>query len=131
MERDPNISKLIRESGLSHAPDHFSERVMREIGAEPEKKSHKPLIGFTGRLVIVLFVAAIVVVSIVFTEPRGLLQENNNALSGWEWKLPKLNLDFSKLSEIQLGPWWVSAVVAVFLLILSDAGLTRHRRMQL
>ena len=45
MERDPKISKLINESGLMHAPDHFSKRVMEMIGVTQEKYTYKPIIG--------------------------------------------------------------------------------------
>ena len=65
MERDPKISKLIRELGLVQAPESFSKKVMKKIGVELEKKTYKPLIGRFGRILIFLFIAGIVVVSLV------------------------------------------------------------------
>ena len=39
MERDPNISKLIREGGIESSPKGFTSRVMDQIASLPEKKS--------------------------------------------------------------------------------------------
>ena len=56
MERDPQITKLIREGGVVPAPEGFTGRVMNLIATEPEKKAYKPLIGWGGRILIILFV---------------------------------------------------------------------------
>lgn len=127
MERDSKISKLIRESGLIHAPDSFSKKVMESIGFETEKKSYKPLIGRFGKILIFLFIAGIVVVSLIYSEPGGRLLDNIGSLSNIEWQLPQIDFNFNFLSEINISAWLASTVVAIFLLVLSDAGLNRRR----
>ena len=129
MERDPKISKLIRELGLVHAPESFSKRVMEKIGVEPEKKTYKPLIGRFGKILIILFIAGIVVVSLVYSEPGIRLLENVGGLSGIEWKVPQINFNLDFLSEINISAWMVSTIVAIFILVLSDAGLNRGRKL--
>ena len=45
MEREGQISRLIRESGVITAPDRFTDHVMDKIGTETEKKPYKAIIG--------------------------------------------------------------------------------------
>ncbi len=115
MERDPNISKLIRESGVLSAPDGFTGKVMDLIGDKVEKQAYKPLIGKWGALIIFLFLAAIVTVSIIFAGPG----ESNHVLA----KQININLDFLStisLSAGKLPTWIVSSLAAVFILVLID-----------
>jgi hypothetical protein len=128
MERDSNISKLIKESGLVKAPDSFSEMVMKKIGVEPGKVVYKPLIGRFGRILIFLFIAGIVAVSIGYSESGGRLLDNVGILSGINWQLPQISFSFDFLSEINISAWLASTLVAIFLLVLSDAGLNRRRK---
>ena len=129
MERDPNISKLIRESGLVHAPDSFSKKVMKRIIVEPEKKTYKPLIGRFGKILIILFIAGIVVISLIYSEPGGRILENFKGLSNFEFQLPQLKFNLDFLSEINISAWLASTFAAVFILVLTDAGLSRRKRL--
>ena len=126
MERDPRITKLFRESGLEPAPGNFTVQVMDKIGIEIEKSVYKPLIGKAGRFLIILFIIGIVVVSVIYSEPGGMLLKNVSGLSNLEWQLPQFNLNFDFLSEINLSTRLVSTLVAVFLLVLADAGFKRR-----
>lgn len=112
---------------MIHAPDSFSKKVMESIGFETEKKSYKPLIGRFGKILIFLFIAGIVVVSLIYSEPGGRLLDNIGSLSNIEWQLPQIDFNFNFLSEINISAWLASTVVAIFLLVLSDAGLNRRR----
>jgi len=127
MERDPQLSKLIREDGIIPAPEGFTGRVMNMIATEPEKKIYKPLIGKGGRIVIILFVIALIVISVIYSEPGGRLLENSGFLSSLDWQMPKLNLNLDFLSEINLSTGLLSALVAIFILVLSDAGFSKRR----
>ena len=129
MKRDPHIAKLIKEAGVQTAPEGFTASVMDKIEAVPAKKSFKPLIGRGGRIFIILFLVAVVVLAVLFTEPgEGVL--------GTTIKFPRLepnfpqfqfNLDFLKQTNFSSGI--AAALLALFVLILSDAGLTRRRRL--
>ncbi len=125
MERDPKISKLMRESGLIAPPADFSEKVMKKIGIVPKKVAYKPLIGRTGRILVLLFIIGIVMVSLLYSEPGGRIIERLGELPGPAWKLPNINYEF--LSGIKPAGWLVSTIVAIFLLVLSDAGLNKRR----
>jgi hypothetical protein len=127
MKRDPHISKLIRESGVINAPDSFTASVMDKIEAVPAKKSYKPLIGRGGRILIILFLAAVVVLAALFTDPGGELFGTSIRIPSLElnWPQVQFNLDF--LKELNISTGLVSALVAMFVLILSDAGMNRRR----
>jgi len=127
MERDRNISKLMRESGISRAPENLTSRVMDLISDEREKKAYKPIIGKWGRLGIILFVVGIVVTSLIYAEPGQVLFESGGRFSSLELQLPQLSFNLEFLSQINLSTGLISALVALFILVLSDAGLRRRR----
>ena len=127
MERDPNISKLVRESGISKAPENLTSRVMELISEEPEKQVYKPIIGKTGRWVILFFVVGIVVASVLSAEPGQSLFDSGGVLSGLEFQIPQISFNLDILSRINPSTGLVSALVALFILLLSDAGLRRRR----
>jgi len=125
MERDPNISKLIRESGALSAPDGFTDKVMALIADKVEKHAYKPLIGKWGALIIFLFLAAIVTVSIIFAGPGESNHVLANLFAEREWQLPQFNISLDLLSIInvsagKLSTWIVSSLAAVFILVLID-----------
>lgn len=125
MEKDRHISKLIRESGMASAPEDFTRKVMDRIGAEPVRKPYQPLIGRTGGILILILIAGIAVTALAISAEgapgAGLLETWKP--SGLQWPEMKLNLSF--LENLNVSPWLLSTVVAVFLLILSDVGLHR------
>ena len=127
MERDPNISKLVRESGISKAPENLTSRVMNLISEEPEKQAYKPIIGRGGKWIIVLFIIGIVVASLVSAEPGQQIFSSEGVLSGIEWELPKLTFNLDFLSKINPSTGLVAGLVALFILVLSDAGIRRRR----
>ena len=129
MKRDPHISKLIRESGLAQAPDSFTAAVMDKIEAIPLGKSYKPLIGKGGRIMIILFIIAVVVLSFIYSDPGGELFGSTVRLPRPEWQLPQFNLNLEFLKQVNISTGIVSALVAMFILVLSDAGLNRRRRL--
>ena len=129
MKRDRHISKLIRESGLAQAPDSFTAAVMDKIEAIPLSKSYKPLIGRGGRIMIIFFIIAVVVLSIIYSDPGGELFGTAVRLPRPEWQLPQINFNLEFLKQVKVSTGVVSALVAVFVLVLSDAGLNRRRRL--
>ncbi|MCK4880342.1 MAG: hypothetical protein KAS82_06775 [Bacteroidales bacterium] len=130
MERDSHISKLIRESGVISAPGSFTTEVMDKIEAVPVRKPYKPLIGRGGRILFILFVVGVVVVSIFYAEPTGSLFDSSGKIAVMDWQWPRLSFHLDFLSRINLSNALVSAVVAIFILVLSDAGLNRRRFIQ-
>jgi hypothetical protein len=127
MEKDRHISKLIRESGIAKAPEDFTQKVMDRIGTESVHKPYKPLIGRTGGIITLLIIAGIAVTSLLLSSPG---ESAKGILDTWkpvDWQWPSLNLDFSFLEHLNLSPWLIGTLVAVFLLILSDAGLNRKK----
>jgi hypothetical protein len=129
MERDPNISKLVKESGISRAPENLTARVMDLIKQEGEKKTYKPLIGKWGRMGIILFIAGVVAASIIWTEPGQGLFQSSQRLSSVEFQLPSFQVNLDFLSQLNLSTGLVSVLVALFILVLSDAGIRRRRRL--
>ena len=130
MKRDPHISKLVRESGLLSAPGNFTAQVMDKIAAIPIKKSYKPLIGRGGRIIIILFIIAVIVIAVLYTDPAGELFGRSVNLPQMERQRPQINLNLDFLKQLNISTGIVSALVALFVLILSDAGLNRRRLIQ-
>ena len=127
MKRDPQISKLMRESGLESAPDDFTSRVMDKLQAVPSRKLYKPLIGRGGRILIILIIAALVVVAMLFTDPAGKLFGNNISIPRMEFRWTQLHFNLDFLKQIHISTGVAAALVAMFLLILSDVGLSRRK----
>ena len=127
MERDPHISKLIKESGVQAAPGNFTASVMDKIEAEPLKQSYKPLIGRGGRITIILVVIAIIVLAIIFSDPSAETFGTKIQLPKLEGAWPQLNLNLDFFKQINISTGIISALLAMLVLILSDAGLSRRR----
>ncbi len=127
MERDPNISKLVRESGILKAPENLTRRVMDLISEEPEKQAYKPIIGKTGRWIILLFVVGVVVASLLAAEPGQRIFNSEGVLSGLEFQMPQITFNLDFLSQISPSTGLVAGLVALFILVLSDAGIRRRR----
>jgi len=130
MKRDPHISKLIRESGLTSAPGNFTAQVMDKIAAVPVKKAYKPLIGRGGRIIVILFLIAIVVSAVLYTDPGGEFFGRSVNLPQLERQVPRLNLNLEFFKQLNISTGLVSALVAIFILVLSDAGLNRRKLIQ-
>jgi hypothetical protein len=123
MEKDPVISKLIREGGIEAAPGGFTAGVMAQVAAEPEKKAYKPIIGRGGRIFIILFIVSLMVISFVLSDGSAAAAEPAQRMLP-EWEMPKLDLSF--LRGIELNTGIVAGIVALFILVLSDAGFNRR-----
>jgi len=130
MKRDPHISKLIRESGVIPTPENFTASVMDKIEAVPAKKAYKPLIGRGGRIIFILLVIAVIALAVLYTDPSGELFGSRVTLPTVERQMPQLNFNLEFLQQINISTGIVSALVALFVLVLSDAGLNRRRLIQ-
>jgi len=127
MERDPKISKLIMEGGLEQAPKDFTSQVMDLIASAPEKKAYKPLIGKGGQIVIILLGITLVILAVVFAEPGARLLQVGDTFPSLEWNLPEFNLNLQFFSKINFSGGIAAALLALFVLVLSDAGLNKRR----
>lgn len=103
---------------------------MDKIEAIPIKKLYKPLIGRAGRIVIVLFIVAIILLAAFYTDPGGELFGGAVKIPALEPKLPRLEFNYDFLQQINISTGIVAAVVAMFVLVLSDAGISRRRLSQ-
>jgi hypothetical protein len=130
MKRDPNISKLMKESGILPAPGNFTDRVMEKIEALPVKEINKPLIGRGGLIVFALFFVGVVVLSIIYTEPGKPLFNFSGKATELNWQLPRFHVNMDFIHQMNLSGVLVSAVVAIFILVLTDALLNRRRLSQ-
>lgn len=130
MKRDPHISKLIKESGVISAPGSLTSAVMDNIEAIPVKKPYKPLIGRGGRILIIFFIIAIVVIAVLYANPSSTLVGQTFKIPQVELKWPQIHLNLDFLQQINFSRGVAAALVALFILILSDAGLRRRKLMQ-
>lgn len=117
----------MKESGIETPSGDFTDRVMQRIGTQPVHHLYRPLIGKTGKVLILLFIAVITVLSLLFSGQGGVWIEKilKPEFSEWSWQQFSIDLDF--LSSLSLSPWLVSTVIALFLLILTDAGVRRKK----
>jgi len=114
---------------MMQAPDSFTEEVMNKIESIPVRKPYKPLIGRGGRIFIILFLAAVVLLSIIYTDPNGELFGSAIRLPAVDWQLPQFKLNLEFLKQVNISTGVVSALLALFILVLSDAGLNRRRKL--
>jgi hypothetical protein len=127
MERDPHISKMIREGGIERAPMGFTQRVMDQIASLPEKKSYKPLIGKGGQIFITLLGITFVLLAVIFADPGSKLVQPEGLLQNIEWKIPEFHLNMQFFSRFSITGGVAAALVALFILVLSDAGFRNKR----
>ncbi|MBN1131560.1 MAG: hypothetical protein JXR52_08225 [Bacteroidales bacterium] len=120
MEKDKNIEKLIRESGLSHTGDGFTKRVMDRVYAQPVPRVYKPLIGNTGKIFILTFLLVLVVVSVIFSEP-------SEFFSLQQIKLPDWDMHPEKLYGTVLSTGLLAILFAVFILVIADAVVRKRK----
>ena len=120
MEKDPNIRKIIREAGLVSAPEQFTDQVIGMVHTEPQNTEYKPIIGRVGRILIILFILGLVAITIIYARPGGRLLE-------LQWQLPEINFRLNFLSELNIPTGLLAALGAFFILVFSDANLTRKR----
>ena len=78
---------------------------------------------------IILFLIAVVVISVIYTDPGGELFGSTIQLPTADRQLPQLNLNLEFLKQVNISTGVVAALVAMFILVLSDAGLNRRRRL--
>ncbi len=127
MERDPKISKLIMEGGLEQAPKDFTGQVMDLIASVPVKKAYKPLIGKGGQIGIILLGITLVILAVVYAEPGALFIQAGDTFPSLEWKVPEFNLNLQFFSKINFSGGIAAALIALFILVLTDAGLGKRR----
>jgi hypothetical protein len=127
MERDPKISKLIREGGLELAPKDFTSQVMNRIASVPERKLYKPLIGKGGRIIIILLGITLVILTAFLAEPGSRFIQTEGLLPHFSWKIPEFTLNLEFFSNINFSGGIAAALIALFILVLGDAGLNKRR----
>lgn len=114
----------MKEGGLVQAPGEFTRNVLEQVGEIPDKRAYKPLIGWRGRILIILFVVSIVAISMIFTEP------GSGMVSGFIDNLGFLQRDVESgyhfFRDIKFPTGLLSAMVAIFVLVVSDTGFRRR-----
>ena len=124
MERDKRIEKIVRENSLLSPSVNFTESVLNTIRVSPVISKYKPLIGRKTGYVIILLVVSILLISIFSSQSE--LAEPLVNLPKWDINFPEWNLSLPKISwKIPTG--MLAGVVAVFILVLSDAGFSRSK----
>ncbi len=120
MERDKKLEQLIKEHSLLTTPDNFTESVLGKIKDASLPLAYKPIIGLRGRIFIIFFIIAIVVSALFLgsgetAEPLFTLP----GISDWKLHFPDINLKMP--SAVLAG------LIAVLILVLTDAGLNRSK----
>jgi len=124
MERDKKLEKIVRENSLLAPSDNFTESVLNKIRVTSMEISYKPIIGRKAGYIAISLVATILLVAIFSTINGG--SESLVNLPDWNIALPEWNINLPKFSwKIPTG--LLAGVVAVFILVLTDAGYSRSR----
>lgn len=117
MQADKKLEKIIKAYGLFSPSSDFTQNVIGKIKEESIATSFKPLIGKRGRLIGIAIITLIVLLTILGGN-ADLSQPVLN-IPQWDMKLPEISLTIPKVV--------LAGFVAVFILILSDAGIRRYR----
>jgi hypothetical protein len=121
MKGDPRISRLMKESGIVHAPEGFTDSVMSKIVTEPKKRGYRPLISRWGIILTLTVVVILVLVSVFYSdavEGQSLLSQK---LPRLQWQMPEMSFNLDFLSNMQISTGVVATLVALFVLVLTDA----------
>lgn len=124
MERDKKLEKIVRENSLMAPSDNFTESVLNKIRVMPIESSFKPLIGKRAGFIAITLVATILLVGI-FSSLNGGSEPLFN-IPEWSIAWPEWNITLPEFSW-KLPAGLLAGVVAVFILVLTDAGLSRNR----
>jgi len=112
------------------APENFTASVMDKIEKIPLKKPYKPLIGRGGRILIILLIVAVIVLAFLYTDPGGQWFGSGISSPRAERQEPLFQINWEFLKQINISTGVASALLAMFVLILSDAGMNRRRLSQ-
>ncbi len=124
MERDKKIEKIVRENSLLSPSANFTEAVLNRIRVSPVTSTYKPLIGRKAGYIAIFLVVSFLLIAIFSSQSE--LAEPLVNLPKWDINFPEWNISLPKISwEIPSGI--LAGVVALFILILSDAGYSRSR----
>jgi hypothetical protein len=137
MEKDPNISRLMKEGALKPAPDAFARGVMARLQEESKSSAYQPLIGRRGRIWIGISVVLIIALSLWLYKGSAPSEASKGLLQSYQITLPTLKLDlevFSKFkpelfSQLEPSTGIAAALLALFILILFDTRIKRNRRL--
>ncbi len=117
MNRDKKLEKIIKAHGLVSPSSDFTQRVIGKIEEESIVTSFRPLIGKRGRLIGLAIIALIVLLTILGGNAD--LSQSVLNIPQWNIKLPDISFVLPKVV--------LAGFVAVFILVLSDAGIRRYR----
>lgn len=130
MERDPHISRMMKEGGVQEAPEGFTASVMANLPGKAVKPAYKPLISRKGLILIALLVLGIVALTIVMgTADPASGSKATGLLEGYSFSLPEWKLQLDFMSRINPSAGVAAALVALFILVLSDARFSRRGRL--
>ena len=131
MEQHKGLKKLIKDHGVEPVAKDFASKVMDRILNEPVKKEYKPIMGKgVGFSILVVFLV-IITVSIIYGEPSGLATDRTIQWPQWnldEWKLAQWKLSIKSLPNLNVTGGMLSALLAVFILVVTDALIIRRKR---
>lgn len=122
MEKDKTLEQLIKENGLISAPLNFTGKVMSKLESESQRSPYKPLLGRGIKLSILITLVSVIVISIIFRDTNSFLAEKG-------FELPALNFSLQNFPELNITTGMLTALLAVFILVISDALVTNKRRM--
>lgn len=117
MNRDRKLEKLVKTHGLFSPSPDFTDNVIGIIKGESIATSFRPLIGKRGRLMGIAIISLIIILT--FFGSGADLSEPLINIPQWDLKLPDISFTIPRVM--------FAGIVAVFLLVLSDAGLRRKR----
>ncbi len=117
MQEDKKLEKIIKAQGLVSPSSDFTQNVIAKIKGESIATSFRPIIGKRGRLIGLAIVSFI----ILFTIFGGDANPSQTILNipQWDLKMPDISLAIPKVV--------LAGFAAVFILVLSDAGIRRYR----
>jgi hypothetical protein len=69
----------------------------------------------------------VVVASLLAAEPGQRIFSSEGVFSGLEFQMPQLTFNLDFISQISPSTGLVAGLVALFILVLSDAGIRRRR----
>ena len=69
----------------------------------------------------------IVILTVIYAEPGAKFLQADSVFPNLEWTIPEFNLNLQFFSKINFSGGIAAALLAIFVLVLSDAGLQKRK----
>jgi len=126
MERDSELRRIFRESGIQRAPEELTGTVMNRIRALPGKKKHKPLVGPVAGIIFFISGLGVALLALLGSAGENSLLDRLGLTLDVSWKFHGMERGIRELMNNNYLKVAAAVIVALFILVLLDRMISRR-----